>query len=585
MLLYILFAHSSFAHLSSSITIGSKAKGTDATEFQKYFPQFMWLLRDVLNGLYDDKGDEMELIDYLNAEVLQPTGQKDCDNVIKAICTLFPQPLMCEWLPPPSDDEDALESIEKEENVDEYFVERSDEVISTIKASLRPKMGFDRVTKVTGSDLVELAKAYIDSINNKGSVPSLEQGWMAVIKLKLSEEANSLVTAYDKEMKAALNGKLPMEVEVIESDAKTETLMGLHISIVATKREALVEKIRQLLPKASPDEKSAEPAEKREVGQAVIAKFERDIVVEENGEVISGKLYVFVHENYEVSTNKCEEVWGKLHTKHDITNKYAKALNDCNAEICAEVCEHIQLLREDYKIEAVGPARDDVLKSKEESLEANETVMKSIPGPPVNLAVVGKAKDAIKLQWDRPKINPDAAKKFIVQYRREKREWIEDAVTSERWHIVRKLKSNTSYEFRVASWNDEGKRVRDKIEKMLKGLEGFKSGTRLGKLARAALSVLGFITGTTAAPVLAPTAVPLLAHVAMSSGSKIAGATAMATAPLTVPLLATLGAPIVGGKVAYHVYRETGVWGELQECYVPQEKKPVEQGEDSSTTE
>ena len=536
----------------------------------------MWLVRDVVNIPYDDNDEEMKPIDYLNAEVLQPIGQKDCDNIIKAICTLFPQPLMCEWLPPPCLDPTALRSIEKEGKVDDDFVKCSDEVISTIKASLGPKMGFDRVTKITGSDLVELAKSYIGSINKKGSVPSLEQGWMAVIKLKLSEEAKSLISAYEKDMEEAVDGKLPMQERAIETDVNVETLMGLHKIILATKQAALVEKIRQLLHKPNQEEQSAEPAEESEVGLEVIAGFERDIFVEEDGAVKSGALFRFVTQNMKESEAYCEELWDKLFKDHEIQKTATKALNQFNAVICTEVCLEIQLLREEYNTEAKGPARAKVFSSMNEKLDDIETLMKSIPGPPVNLAVVGKAKNAIKLQWDRPEINPDAAKKFIVQYRRGKKDWEKVTVTAEQWHIARKLKSNTRYEFRVASLNDENEQVKKDIEDVIKGL---KVGTRLGKLARAALSAIGFLSGTAVAPLLSAAGAPALAFEKKTAKS--------AAACAAIPFLATLGAPIVGGTVAYHVYQETGDWGDLEERYVHRESAatPAEQGEESSTTE
>ena len=191
-------------------------------------------------------------------------------------------------------------------------------------------------------------------------------------------------------------------------------------------------------------------------------------------------------------------------------------------------------------------------------MEGLEQILRNIPGPPVNLEVVGKSKNAIKLRWDSPEINTEAAKKYKVQMRKGDGEWREIGTTEKQWYIVKKLKANSSYEFRVASWNDKQAELRGEIER------GLKTGTRLGTLARLALSAIGFISGTAVAPILAAAGVPALAHNNLST-SKAKAAAAFATAPVTVPLLATLGAPIVGGKVAYHVYNETGSWGDMTE--------------------
>jgi len=231
----LLCTYRSFAHLSSSIAIHKDAKKDGAEEFQKYFPHFLWLLRDVLNLPDNEEGEDMELVDYLNKDVLKPTGQEDCDNVIKAICTLFPQPLSCEYLPPPGK-QDVLQRIENEDELEKFFLERASEVIDGMKQSISPKMGFDRKTQITGPELAVLAQTYLTAINQKGSVPSLEQGWMAVIKLKLSEVAKKLVVEYEKEMEMKLHGKLPMELYSEESDENVDTLMGFHKQIFEQKQ-------------------------------------------------------------------------------------------------------------------------------------------------------------------------------------------------------------------------------------------------------------------------------------------------------------------------------------------------------------
>ena len=567
--------YSSFAHLSTAIKV-SETKANDPKEFQKYFPRFMWLLRDVINPPMDDDGEDMPLIDYLNDEVLKPTGQKDCDNIINAICTLFPQPLMCEYLPLPNDDPQEL-SLEEEENLDEDFVEKLRVLIDGeqgIKACIGPKVGYDKGTVITGSDLADLAKLYIEAINKKGSVPSLEGSWKAVIKLKLAKEAEELVASYEKEMSAELDGDQPMEESMEDTDCKSSspTLMGLHEKVLAKKREALVEKIRQLLPNPSQNESTGQP-EDSEDGQSVIQQFESSVVVRERGKVKSGVLYKFITQNATKSEKLCEELWKQLEQNCKIDDDFARALNQYNAELCFKVCTKIQNLREDYNRAAIGPARETVFSAKNRNWEERELLLRSIPGPPTNVVVVGKAMDAIKLQWDQPEIHPDAATKYIVEFRKVGLAWVKDVETSEKWHIVRRLKSNTKYEFRVLSWNDEAARVKKTIEDMLRGAnqKGVKMGTRLGKLARAALSTIGFLGGTAVAPLLGPVGVPAFA---MESERKAAAA-----ACITIPFFATLGAPIVGGIVAYHVIQETGVTGDMEERYVPCNNTSTEQEE------
>ena len=212
--------------------------------------------------------------------------------------------------------------------------------------------------------------------------------------------------------------------------------------------------------------------------------------------------------------------------------------------------------------------------------QEREVVLRSIPGPPTNVAVVGKARDAIKLQWDEPKINPEAATTYIVEYRKGASAWIKDKETSEQWHIVRQLKSNTKYEFRVSSWNANAEKVKKTIEEMLQEntCGGLKMGTRLGRLARATLSTIGFLGGTAVAPLLSTIGMPALA---MESEKKAVAAAAC----VSIPFFATLGAPIVGGRVAYHVMEATAACGDLEERYVhvPRQNSSEAQSAHSST--
>lgn len=526
----------------------------------------MWLLRDVINPPCNEDGEDIPLIDFLCEEVLVPTGQKDRDNVINAICTLFPQPLMCESLPLPNDDPELC-NLDVEENLDKDFVMCASEVIDRIKASVVPKVGYEHGVQVTGSELAELAKFYIKAINKKESVPSLEGSWKAVIKLKLDKEAEVLIASYEQQMSEELAGDEPIEESMEETDCEssTHTLMKLHSDIFAAKRKVLLEKISQLLPKSSKSGSSTKSDS--EDSEDVIQHFESRIVVKENSKVKSGILHKFITQNHATSEKQCSDLWKRLEDDSKIEEEYIRAINKYRADLCENVINKIKILREEYNVLAMGPAREATFMSKNDTWISRQVVVESIPGPPQNVTVVGKARDAIKLQWDEPKINPKAATKYIVEFRKGTKAWVKDTETPNQWHIVRQLKSNTMYEFRVSSWNDEAEKVKKTIEEMLRAenreFEEIKRGTRLGRLARATLATIGLLGGTAVAPFLATVGMPALALESERSTA--------AAACVTIPFFATLGAPIVGGKVAYEVIQATGDWGDLEERYVPQD--------------
>ena len=553
------FPCSSFAHLSTAITVNDHGRASDPADLRKYFPHFMWLLRDVIR-----EEEDPPLIEYLNAEALKPTGQKDYDSIVTAIRTLFPPPLLCVSLPTPN--LELGKTLQEEDNIGEYFKKESEKLINGeggIKASVRPKVGFGEGIKVTGEVLAELAETYINALNEKGSVPSLEGAWGAVIELKLAEEVEKSVGLYMEEMTAKVEGSLPMEHSIPEEDSDKPTLIGCHWVVFGAKREKLSEKMRQIIPQPGPDDP---PVEQGDLYKSMMKRFKDAIVEEGEGGmdtmegVKSGKLLQFTTDNYRESDKQCEELWDKLLKEHEVMTKSAKALNKYNAEVAVELCSSMERLKGDYGDGAKGPARDKVYARRNERLEQIKESMQAIPGPPKKLKVVGKATDRIKLQWKEPAIHPQAAKKYIVKYRLENKKWEKVETKSERWCIVRNLKTNTGYEFEVASWNDEAHEAKQEIQSLVKE-GGLKSGTRLGRLARIALSAIGFVNGTMMAPVLSTGG--------MAAKAKESESTAKALGLLaTIPFLATLGAPIVGGRVAYHVVKETGDWGDLEERYV-----------------
>ena len=521
----------------------------------------MWLLRDV-----NREGDDPPLIDHLNSEVLRPTGQKDYDGVVNAIRTLFPEPLQCVSLPTPN--LELGETLQEEENLDKYFIQEAEKLINGeggIKASVRPKVGFNEGIKVTGVVLAELAETYITALNDKGAVPSLAGAWAAVIELKLAEEVEKSVSSYGEEIKAKLEGKLPMEHSIPDEDSEKPTLMGCHWEVFDTKKDKLGKKMRQIIPRPGPDDP---PVEEGDLYKSMMKKFNDAIV--EKGEggidtvegIKSGKLLQFATDNLRESEKQCEKQWDELLKEHKVMEKSAKAINKYDSEVAFELCRSIERLQEDYRDGAIGPARDKVYSRRNEELEQTKEIMEAIPGPPQEVKVVGKATDRIKLQWKEPTIHPQSARKYIVRYRLENKKWeqVETTPTPERWCIVGDLKTSTTYEFEVRSWNDEIQQAWQEIDSMVKG-RGLKSGTRLGRLARAALSVIGFVNGTIMAPLLSTGG---MAAEAIETESKAKALGFLAT----IPFLATLGAPIVGGKVAYHVVKETSDWGNLEEQYV-----------------
>ena len=95
-----------------------------------------------------------------------------------------------------------------------------EDVTHHIFQRLSPKLAIDGMTAVDGPALAALAQGYVEVINTSGALSDLEQGWQAIIKLRLKELTEKLVKEYSAEMEESLSGHFHME---------EENLMRIHV--------------------------------------------------------------------------------------------------------------------------------------------------------------------------------------------------------------------------------------------------------------------------------------------------------------------------------------------------------------------
>ena len=76
-----------------------------------------------------------------------------------------------------------------------------------------------------------------------------------------------------------------------------------------------------------------------------------------------------------------------------------------------------------------------------------------INGCPPDVKVIGKGTDCIKLSWNPPAHNPEAAELYVVSMRVEGGAWEEVKRTRHTKALVTGLKSKKKYEFKVTAAN------------------------------------------------------------------------------------------------------------------------------------
>lgn len=119
-----------------------------------------------------------------------------------------------------------------------------------------------------------------------------------------------------------------------------------------------------------------------------------------------------------------------------------------------------------------------------------------IPGPAQNLRISSKRTDkSIKLRWEEPAINPQAAHKYKVQMRLKKeRDWTDRTTVDQKAAKITELKTDTKYAFRVQSINNKGECGEWSSE--------VEAETRFGVVGRTLGTLGAFVGGTVGGPAI-----------------------------------------------------------------------------------
>ena len=386
--------YSCFAHLSKSILVRDGFKEEDALgQFQHYFPDFIWLLRDVLLRIPKDKttGRQLTPTQFLKNRVLKVSGSDQptvADNVAEAICAFFPS-LECRMLPPPSDDPDIMEDIEgNEHRLAVRFNEGVVALVSYIKQNIRGKTGLSRQQEANGVMLAMLMDKFIQAINQPGAIPNLDNAWQHVIMQKAESIVADLANEYKEEMGQTVTSLLPMEEEIIDGAEDVTSLMGIHRSILESKIRSLEEQLQHVIPLGTTiGDKSSVEARKQltailitkiaeyEHRQLTIQKPDGSIMHVTKKVVTGGILFQFSQDNYQKSHDYCTKLFDDLY--RELNGKIITCDPNYTFEHFESELKQVQMT---YSREAVGPAKWAVQKQMNDQIFQQEAQFKRMKG-------------------------------------------------------------------------------------------------------------------------------------------------------------------------------------------------------------
>ena len=166
----------------------------DPEEYAKYFPSFMWVVRDFTLQLVDQEGESMSAKEYLEKALQTQKGFSDSveqKNRIRRLLKSFFHERDCVTMIRPLTNEEKLQNLINipMDELRSEFVEQVLNVRRKVLQRVKPK-------KINGKPLNgmmfwNLMTSYVEAIN-KGAIPSIESSWAYICKnecLKALEES------------------------------------------------------------------------------------------------------------------------------------------------------------------------------------------------------------------------------------------------------------------------------------------------------------------------------------------------------------------------------------------------------------
>ena len=400
------------------------------------FPDFLWLLRDVDTLPTSADGNKLSPTQFVK-KMLKT-------NKLNFILQYFPS-FHCLTIPPPSADPAVLSEITScLDKLSPQFNKGVDAAIEHILNTVRVKVGYDSSMKVDGQMLACLLEQHFTLINRPESeIPKLQVSWQMAVELKMRKIADSLVSEYVQDIRAEMKARLPLRSGL--NGETGETLMNIHLQIIAKKRLELQESFSPYRSHSSSDKLSVMECE-------LIAYFDRSVAeLGAKGEVTGGPLFDFIQGNIKYSEEFCTSLYKTKYEKM-VQVKLQNALSE---QMPTSIDEELQDLFKEYHEEALGPAKESVYERLRAESAELESELLLIPGPVTNMRFVGISDDRVKIRWECPTVNPQAAKQYNVRIKSKGKDWETLSIRKGLSALVTGLHTNTWYVLSVLACNQK----------------------------------------------------------------------------------------------------------------------------------
>ncbi|EGR34658.1 hypothetical protein IMG5_004610 [Ichthyophthirius multifiliis] len=180
-------------------------------DYQKYFPNFYWVLRDFTLQLVDKQGNQITSNQYFEQSLQEQKGISDevqQKNRIKKFLKQFFTQRECVTLVRPLESEQDLQKLDQIEfqKLRPEFQEQIEQFRKRIIKKSKPKMINNKY--LNGEMFLSLAESYLLAINT-GKMLNIGKSWEYVCKLETSKAVQKSFEKYEQILKQKLYPIIP----------------------------------------------------------------------------------------------------------------------------------------------------------------------------------------------------------------------------------------------------------------------------------------------------------------------------------------------------------------------------------------
>ena len=234
---------------------GAEGAGGDPGELDKFFPDFVWILRDFTLNLVDEYGNPITEHEYLENALMEEPGFSEEvfeKNRVRELVTAFFKRRDCCALMRPAEEEEDLNALQTAagSKVRPGFIQQVDALRTKMLGLLNPKTVNGKI--MTGPMLGTMISALVASIN-AGDTMTITDAWDAVIQMQgqrayeTALESFRMALALDPSKVVPTPWDLPTSAESLRSaydTAVTDAVRGLE-SDMLDKDQVIIEKLRE----------------------------------------------------------------------------------------------------------------------------------------------------------------------------------------------------------------------------------------------------------------------------------------------------------------------------------------------------